>query len=62
MIGTDVDGPNLALAAAAVYPAQSWPEIESVVSRTDRFEVVRKRGIAGAVAEQLDTSGELQPG
>ena len=38
------------------------PEIESVVSRTDRFEVVRKRGIAGAVAEQLDPSGELQPG
>ena len=36
------------------------PEIESVVSRTDRFEVVRKRGIAGAVAEQLDTSDAAQ--
>jgi hypothetical protein len=37
-------------------------EIEEVVHRTDRFEVVRKRGIAGVVAEELDTSDEAQPG
>jgi hypothetical protein len=37
-------------------------EIEEVVDRTERFEVVRKRGIAGQVAEYLDTSDEARPG
>jgi hypothetical protein len=35
--------------------------IEEVVRRTDRFEVVHKRGVAGDVAEYLDTSGEARP-
>ncbi len=30
------------------------PTIEVIVHRTDRFEVVRKRGEAGDVAEELD--------
>jgi hypothetical protein len=30
------------------------PTIEEIVHRTDRFEVVRKRGQAGEVAEDLD--------
>jgi hypothetical protein len=36
-------------------------EIEEVVYRTDRFEVVRKRGLAGEIAQELDTSDEAQP-
>jgi hypothetical protein len=34
--------------------------IEDVVRRTDRFEVVRKRGVAGDVAEYLDSSDEAR--
>jgi hypothetical protein len=30
------------------------PRIEDVVRRTDRFEVVAKRGVAAAIAEDLD--------
>jgi hypothetical protein len=36
--------------------------IEEVVRRTDHFEVVRKRGVAGDVAEHLDSSDEARPG
>lgn len=35
--------------------------IEEVVDRTDRFEVVRKRGVAGDVAEDLDPRNDGGP-
>ena len=38
----------------AVKPGHSIGGIEEVVARTDRFETVRKVGVAGEVAEFLD--------
>jgi hypothetical protein len=39
-----------------VAPGHSDPEVEEVVRRADTFEVVRKRGVAGEEAADLDTS------
>ena len=36
-----------------LVPGHELVEIEEVVSRTDRYELVRKHGKAGAVAEQI---------
>lgn len=36
-----------------VAPGHSDPEVEEVVRRAETFEVVRKRGVAGAVATDL---------
>ena len=36
-------------------PGHELIEIEDVVSRTDRYEIVRKKGDAGKIAEQTDT-------
>jgi hypothetical protein len=38
----------------AVKPGHTISEIEEVVARNDRFEIVRKRGVAAEVAEFLD--------
>lgn len=38
-----------------VVPGHATGEIEEVVARSERFEVVRKRGLAGEVAEALDS-------
>jgi hypothetical protein len=62
LLHTEYDAVRADGAQFVVAHGHSHPEIESVVSRTDRFEVVRKRGVAGAVAEHLDTSDEAQPG
>ena len=37
-----------------VVPGHATVEIEQVVRRDERFEVVRKQGLAGKVAEELD--------
>lgn len=39
-----------------VTPGHSNPEVEDLVRRADTFEVVRKRGVAGEAAADLDTS------
>jgi hypothetical protein len=39
-----------------VVPGHAIADIEDVVARTDRFEVVRKHGVAGDVAAALDGS------
>jgi hypothetical protein len=36
-----------------LVPGHELVEIEDVISRTDRYEIVRKRGDAGAVAAQI---------
>ena len=38
-----------------VVPGHSRADIEDVVARTDRYEVVQKQGEAGEVAERLDS-------
>jgi hypothetical protein len=38
-----------------VVPGHTRADIEDVVSRTDRYEIVRKHGAAGEVAERLDS-------
>ena len=40
----------------AVKPGHSVTEVEEVVARNDRFEIVRKRGIAADIAEYLGES------
>lgn len=39
-----------------VVPGHAAEDVEDVVVRTDRFEVVRKRGLAGEIAAELDDS------
>ena len=39
-----------------VVPGHMTVDVEEVVTRTERFEVVRKRGFAAEVAEDLDMS------
>ena len=39
-----------------VVPGHGAVDVEQVVARNDRFEVVRKRGLAGDIAEDLDAS------
>lgn len=38
-----------------VVPGHAALDVEEAVARNDRFEIVRKRGLAGDVAEELDT-------
>ena len=38
----------------AVRPGHTVADVEEVVARNDRYEIVRKRGIAADVAEFLD--------
>lgn len=38
-----------------VVPGHAAIDVEEVVARNGRFEIVRKRGLAGDVAEELDT-------
>jgi|SRR5579862_6220121 len=40
----------------AVKPGHTVTDVEEVVARNDRFEIVRKRGVAAEVAEFLDES------
>jgi hypothetical protein len=42
----------------AVKPGHTVANVEEVVLRNDRYEVVRKRGVAADVAEFLDTGEE----
>jgi hypothetical protein len=37
-----------------IAPGHRAVDVEKVVTRTDRFEVVRKRGLSGAIADDLD--------
>lgn len=37
-----------------VVPGHATVDVEEVVTRNERFEVVRKQGVAGDVAEDLD--------
>ena len=37
-----------------IKPGHAVEDVEEVVARTDRFEIVRKRGVAAQVAEFLD--------
>jgi hypothetical protein len=39
-----------------IAPGHRAVDVEEVVSRNERFEVVRKRGLAGAIASDLDRS------
>ena len=43
-----------------VAPGHADLEIEDVVRQTDTFDVVRKRGVAGQVADSLDSSDEAE--
>ena len=45
----------------AVEPGHTIEDIEEVVLRTDRYEVVRKQGVAAEVAELLDEHGPSEP-
>lgn len=38
----------------ALKPGHTIDSVEEVVARTDRYEVVRKQGLAGEMAELLD--------
>lgn len=38
-----------------VLPGHAAADVETIVTRNERFEVVRKLGLAGEVAEDLDT-------
>jgi hypothetical protein len=38
-----------------VLPGHAAVDLEEVVAKNDRFEVVRKRGLAGDVAEDLES-------
>jgi predicted metal-binding transcription factor (methanogenesis marker protein 9) len=40
-----------------VKPGHSLGLVEEVVARNDRFEIVRKQGVAGEIAEFLDGDG-----
>jgi hypothetical protein len=40
----------------AIKPGHTIENIEEVVARNDRFEIVRKQGVAAEVAEFLDES------
>jgi len=42
----------------AVKPGHEIAEVEAVVARNERFEVVRKQGVAAEVAEFLDDQQE----
>lgn len=44
----------------AVKPGHTVTQVEEVVARNDRFEIVRKRGVAAEVAEFLD-EGDVAP-
>jgi hypothetical protein len=37
-----------------IAPGHRAVDVEEVVSRNERFEVVRKRGLAGAIADDFD--------
>jgi hypothetical protein len=37
-----------------IAPGHRAVDVEEVVSRNERFEVVRKRGLSGAIADDLD--------
>lgn len=39
----------------AVRPGHTISDVEEVVARNERFEIVRKRGVAAEIAEFLDT-------
>jgi hypothetical protein len=39
-----------------LVPGHETVDVEEVVTRNDRFEIVRKQGLAGAIAEDLDQS------
>ena len=49
----------------AVKPGHTIEDVEAVVLRTDRYEIVRKRGVAADAAEFLDVEdaapGDLVP-
>ena len=45
----------------AVKPGHTIEEIEEVVARTDRYEIVRKQGVAAGVAEFLDEDSPAEP-
>jgi len=45
----------------AVEPGHTIEDIEEVVLRTDRYEIVRKQGVAAEVAELLDEHGPSEP-
>jgi hypothetical protein len=38
-----------------VVPGHEFVDVEEVVTRNDRFEIVRKTGVAGEFAELLDS-------
>jgi hypothetical protein len=37
-----------------IVPGHAAVDVEEVIARNERFEVVRKRGLAGDIAEELD--------
>jgi hypothetical protein len=37
-----------------IVPGHATLDVEEVVARNDRFEVMRKRGLAGGIAAELD--------
>ena len=39
-----------------VIPGHAADDVEEIVSGNDRFEIVRKRGVASDIANDLDTS------
>jgi hypothetical protein len=45
----------------AVTPGHTIEEIEEVVARTDRYEIVRKQGVAAEIAERLDEDRPAEP-
>jgi hypothetical protein len=45
----------------AVKPGHTVAGVEEVVARNDRYEVVRKQGVAAEVAEFLDEGEETAP-
>ena len=45
----------------AVKPGHTIEDIEEVVLRTDRYEIVCKQGVAGDIAELLDEHGPPEP-
>jgi hypothetical protein len=45
----------------AVMPGHTIEDIEEVVLRTDRYEIIRKQGVAAEVAELLDDERPAEP-
>lgn len=39
-----------------VVPGHAAVDIEEIVARNERFEIVRKLGVAGEIADELDAS------